>query len=228
MTRRGLAAVFAAAAIGHGSAALQAHRLDEYLQATRLSIEADRIDLEIDLTPGMTIASGIASEIDADRDGRFSPRETEAYGRTVIAALELAADGRALPLTISNQRFPDRADMMEGLGTIRLRASAPRPRTAAGRHSIEYRNGFRADASVYLANTMVPEDPRLTVAAQRRDPLQQRLIVEYEVASSTWARAATPVAGFALVGLVIVVRRRRTNRQALSTSGKTGVLPTAV
>jgi len=27
-----------------------AHRLDEYLQATRVSIDVDRVDLEIDLT----------------------------------------------------------------------------------------------------------------------------------------------------------------------------------
>ena len=54
-----------------------AHRLDEYLQATRVAIARDRIDLEIDLTPGATIAASIATEIDTDRDGRFSPAEGE-------------------------------------------------------------------------------------------------------------------------------------------------------
>jgi len=35
-----------------------AHRLDEYLQATRVSIDVDRVDLEIDLTAGTAIAKG--------------------------------------------------------------------------------------------------------------------------------------------------------------------------
>ena len=29
-----------------------AHRLDEYLQATRVGIERDRVSIDIDLTPG--------------------------------------------------------------------------------------------------------------------------------------------------------------------------------
>ena len=205
--RRVIAAAFAFALAGRASAPVQAHRLDEYLQATRLSVEAGRIDLEIDLTPGMAIAAGVASEIDTDGDGRFSPPESESYARSVLAALALSADGRSLPLTISNQLFPDRTDMLEGLGTIRLRASALRPRPAAGRHSIEYRNGFRPDASVYLANTMVPEDPGFTIASQERDPGQRRLLVKYEVAAGSWSRAGTLVAGFALVGFVAITRR---------------------
>ena len=32
-----------------------------------------RLDLEIDLTPGVAIAERIISAIDLDRDGRFSP-----------------------------------------------------------------------------------------------------------------------------------------------------------
>ena len=33
-----------------------AHRVDEYLQATRLAIGVNRINIEIDLTPGVDIA----------------------------------------------------------------------------------------------------------------------------------------------------------------------------
>ena len=45
-----------------------AHRLDEYLQATRLSIDIDRVDLEIDLTAGSAMASrGICMD-------RYQPR----------------------------------------------------------------------------------------------------------------------------------------------------------
>ena len=34
-----------------------AHRLDEYLQATRIGVSQNRIDLEIDLTAGAAIAA---------------------------------------------------------------------------------------------------------------------------------------------------------------------------
>ena len=36
-----------------------AHRLDEYLQATRISVATNRIDLSIDLTPGVAVAAAV-------------------------------------------------------------------------------------------------------------------------------------------------------------------------
>jgi hypothetical protein len=38
---------------------VRGHRLDEYLQAARLSLASERVALEIDLTPGIAIAPGI-------------------------------------------------------------------------------------------------------------------------------------------------------------------------
>ena len=46
-----------------------AHRLDEYLQATRISITTNRIDLTFELTPGVAIAAQVLELIDSDRDG---------------------------------------------------------------------------------------------------------------------------------------------------------------
>ena len=34
-----------------------AHRLDEYLQTTRVAIDIDRVGLDIDLTPGTSMAA---------------------------------------------------------------------------------------------------------------------------------------------------------------------------
>lgn len=55
--------------------ATEAHRLDEYLQATRLSVARDRIDLELDLTAGADVASAVFASIDTNHDGRISPTE---------------------------------------------------------------------------------------------------------------------------------------------------------
>ncbi|MEO7271274.1 MAG: hypothetical protein ABIX28_20765 [Vicinamibacterales bacterium] len=207
MTRRALLAA-AAAVVVLAHAQLHGHRLDEYLQATRLSVAVDRIEIEIDLTPGVAIAERIVGAIDADRNGRFSPAESAAYAQTVLAALSLTADRRALPLTPGAQLFPGRQAMLEGLGTIRLRAAAPLPRTSGGRHTLEYRNGYRPEASVYLANTLVPDDQRITIEAQDRDPLQQRLTVTYDVPSSRTRRAGGIAASLTVI-MIVIARRRR-------------------
>jgi hypothetical protein len=52
-----------------------AHRLDEYLQASQISIESGRIIVEINLTPGAAVADGVIAEIDRDADGELSPSE---------------------------------------------------------------------------------------------------------------------------------------------------------
>jgi hypothetical protein len=208
MTRRAAAAAAIAAALILGPVHLDAHRLDEYLQATRLSIAHSRVDLEIDLTPGTAIAERIARDIDLDGDGRFSPTEADAYARGVLATLTLSADSESRPMTLEGQVFPDRAAMLEGVGTIRLRAAATLPSRSAGRHTIEYSNGYQPEASVYLANTLVPDDRRITIDAQDRDPLQRRLTVTYDVASSGTQRAGA-IAATVTVFVIIAGRRRR-------------------
>jgi hypothetical protein len=208
MIRRGLAAAVISVAGLLRAAPLEAHRLDEYLQATRLSIGSGRVDVELDLTPGAAIAERVARDIDVDGDGRFSAAEADVYARSVLATLTLAADGRALAMTLEGQTLPERAAMFEGVGTIRLRAAATLPSRSSGRHTLEYRNDFQPAASVYLANTLVPDDPRITIDAQDRDPLQQRLTVTYDVASSQTRRAGAVVASLA-VFVIIIGRRRR-------------------
>ena len=84
-----------------------AHRLDEYLQATRLSIDHDRVSLEIDLTPGVSVASRVFGWADTNRDGEVSGTETEAYARRILSAVVLSVDGRAVPVTFVDSRFPD-------------------------------------------------------------------------------------------------------------------------
>ncbi|HVD92322.1 MAG TPA: hypothetical protein VNC21_08575, partial [Vicinamibacterales bacterium] len=62
------------------SADVWAHRRDEYLQAARLAIDPARVEIELDLTPGIALADTIIADIDRNRDGLFSPDEQQAYG----------------------------------------------------------------------------------------------------------------------------------------------------
>jgi hypothetical protein len=187
-----------------------AHRLDEYLQATRLSIDVDRVNVEIDLTAGVSVARQVFAWIDTNRDGQISSTEGHAYAQQTLGAVVLSVDGRTASLTLIDSRFPEARDMNGGTGTIRLRATANLPAVTSGRHQLFYVNDHHADMSVYLANALVPSDPRVRIADQRRDPAQHRLTVDFDVTMhSSWTRASWLLAGLAGVGLLAVARRLR-------------------
>ncbi len=63
---------------------VSAHRLDEYLQATRIDLRADSVAFELALTPGAEIARSIAATIDRNGDGVTSSDEEHAYATAVV------------------------------------------------------------------------------------------------------------------------------------------------
>jgi hypothetical protein len=101
-----------------GGAELSAHRLDEYLQAARLAIDPGRVQIELDLTPGIALAEAILADIDRNRDGSLSAEEQRAYGSLVLSALELEVDGTRLPVQLGASSFPEAAAVRRGEGTI--------------------------------------------------------------------------------------------------------------
>ncbi len=186
----------------------EAHRLDEYLQATRVAIDVDRVGLEIDLTPGVSVAAKVVAWLDTNGDGRISGAEGDAYARQVLGAVGLSVDGRRAALALVDGRFPDVRDMADGSGVIRIRATARIPSTGSGRHQLAYFNRHHPEMSVYLANTLVPADPRIQVGRQQRDPAQHQLTVDYEVApDSAWLRATWLLGGTVAIGLLFLGRR---------------------
>lgn len=209
--KRGLLVLFAALGVWLGCpGTAAAHRLDEYLQATRLSLDLDRVDVEIDLTAGVNLAAQIFASIDTDRDGRISVAEGEAYARQVLGSVALSVDGRPTSITLVDSRFPELSDMSLGVGTIRLHATAQASAAAVGRHRISYLNRHRPDASVYLVNALVPADPRIQIAGQRRDVAQRGLVLDYRVSpDGTWRRVWWLVTGLAMVGVLVNARRPR-------------------
>lgn len=158
-----------------------AHRLDEYLQATRISIELERIGVEMNLTPGAAVADKVFATIDLDHNGGISPDEAVAYAKLVISSLALNVDGQNRTLTLDGYTLPALADMRNGEGVIRLRASAKTPRTAAGQHNLAFANRHRSDIGVYLINALMPVDERIRITAQSRDTLQNEFRMEFKV-----------------------------------------------
>jgi hypothetical protein len=190
-------------------AAPGAHRLDEYLQATRIGLTRDRVDLEVDLTPGAAIASAVVSSIDTDHDGQVANGERDAYAQEVVQRLRLVCDDRTASLTVTDSRIDPLPELLAGTGAVRIRATAALASASAGRHELSFSNAHRPETSVYLVNALRPDDPGITIRAQRRDPLQREISIEYDVAYGAWTRTLALIGGFVVVGAVALARRRR-------------------
>lgn len=187
------------------TASPDAHRLDEYLQAARVSFARTGIGLELDLTPGATVADGVIALIDRDGDHRISPLETESYGRAVLRDVILELDGRPVGMALVHAEVPPIEEMRQGVGTIHLRATGD-VEGSIGRHQVHVRNSHQASSSVYLVNALVPDDADVQIVAQTRDARQQDVRIDYSVGPQWPKHLYWPVLGAA--ALFLIVRRR--------------------
>ncbi len=173
-----IAAILLATAVG-----VSAHRRDEFLQAARIGIAPGRVDLQLDLTPGIAVADDIIAEIDRNRDGVLTAAEQQAYVARVLSAISLEVDG--LPIHVQQQdqpvatTFPDVQAFRRGEGTIALQVHATLPPLSDGAHQLAYHNTHRRDVSVYLANALMPDSDRVSIRAQQRDVDQRDLTIDY-------------------------------------------------
>jgi hypothetical protein len=190
-----------------------AHRRDEYLQAARVAIDPDRLEIELDLTPGIAVAEQMLAEIDRDGNRSISDAEAHAYRGQVLGAMVVDVDGTPLSLELIDSSFPDVAAVLNGAGTMRFRAVAALPRVSAGTHHLRYRNSHRPDIGVYLANALVPSSDRVAIVAQRRDPDQRDLMIEYTLEADPATRVrgglSAGAAGAAIWLTSLWWRRRR-------------------
>jgi hypothetical protein len=160
---------------------LSAHRRDELLQAAHIALDTNRLDVDLDLTPGIEVAEATIAAADLDRDGSLSAHERRAYCGTVLAAIRLELDGVPVQLQPQSCRFSDLAQIRNGEGTIQLRAGTRVPALSVGDHQVLFRSAFQPDSSVYLANALVPASDAVAVTAQHRDADQRSLAIDYRI-----------------------------------------------
>src|SRR5689334_18214255 len=77
-----------------------AHRLDEYLQASKISLDPAGLMVEIDLTPGSAVADRVIARMDTNLDGEVSAAERDEYASLVIREAVLEIDGRRAQLSL--------------------------------------------------------------------------------------------------------------------------------
>ena len=181
-----------------------AHRLDEYLQATRVSFARDRLAIDVDLTPGISIASSVIAMLDTNADGAVAPAEADGYGRSVLSDVRVSLDGNRVDMTLDGVDIPPLDEMRNGTGTIRLHAAGS-VEIGAGRHRVELINNHRPETSVYMVNALVPEDSGIDIVSQSRDPRQREFRAEYDV-TSEWV-GYVMLLGMGTAGVVAAKRR---------------------
>src|SRR5262249_29692994 len=129
-----------------------------------------------------------------------------AYARAFINSLALSVDGRPLVVTLSDMRFPEIQEMAQGVGTIRLLASAVFPSVSRGSHRIYYRNAHQSEIGAYLVNVLVPSDKQIEIETQQRDYTQHEMTVEYRVIPDSSLTLWLLAAGLATGGVLTVTR----------------------
>lgn len=168
-----------------GAFPASAHRLDEYLQATRIALATNRIDLSIDLTPGVAVFDQLFVVIDRNHDGRVSEQEATAYGRRVLKDLRFRLDHKPVVPALAGITFPPMSDARAGIGVIRLKAAAVVNSLTPGRHEFSIDNRHLSAISVYLVNALVPKDHAIQITRQIRNENQSSYRLLFTLGSST-------------------------------------------
>ena len=152
--------------------AVFAHRDDQYLQATLVTIEPSSVRLQINLTPGVAVAEQVIALIDRDGDGAISTNEAAAYAESLKRDLLLRVDGRKLELKLTASEFVAPEELRTGSGIIQIEFSATPGPLAAGAHKLTLENRHLTTMSVYLINAARPRGGSIQITRQKRNDNQ--------------------------------------------------------
>lgn len=183
------------------------HQLDEYVQATLVSIVPGDIRLEINLTPGIAVADEVIALIDIDHDGVIQPQEANAYGDLLAQDLTVRLDGGETGLKLTACNFPTPAELRTGFGIIQIEYTVDSPVFTAGRHLLALVNRHLPKASVYLFNAAKPQSGSIQIAAQTRNENQSfgEIAFTFDPPSPLPAQSAKPKGIAPLGGVVIAI-----------------------
>lgn len=160
-----------------------AHRLDEYLQATRISVATNRVDVSMELTPGVAVADQVLAVLDKNGDRRVSSEEAAAYAQHVLKDIQIKLDEKELALTVVETSFPTFREMKAGTGILRIKTTASVASLSPGKHTLSLTNAHLPAISVYLVNALTPKDRTIQITKQTRDEFQKNYHLEFRVRS---------------------------------------------
>jgi hypothetical protein len=155
-----------------------AHRLDEYLQATIITVENDRVRVSMRLIPGVAVSSIVLASIDTNGDGVISEAEQQTYAERVLRDLSITVDGKSASPTLVSRKFPATEEIKEGLGEIQIEFSVDLAPGGPERR-IVFENHHHNEISAYLVNCLVPRDPSIRILTQNRNEGQSFYQLDY-------------------------------------------------
>jgi hypothetical protein len=172
----------------------RAHRLDEYLQATLVTIAPGELRLQINLTPGVDVAEKVLALIDRNHDGTISTNEATAYAELVKRDLLLRVDERKVAVKLTASNFPSPTELHTGWGIIQMEFSASIGRLATGPHRLILKNRHLPASSVYLFNAAQPTSGLVHITRQKRNETQSTGEIEFTIAGQgTSSRMIAPL-----------------------------------
>ena len=197
-----------------------AHRLDEYLQGTLVTIEPNNIQFQINLTPGVAVAERVLAVIDRDHDGVISTNEATAYAEMLRRDLVVRLDERHIPLKLDAFTFPTPAELRTGSGIILMEFSIrPGPLTP-GAHRLTMENRHLPAVSVYLFNASRPRAESVEITGQKRNENQSSGEIAFDLHDlATPPRTAGTVVSlvvFFIVLLIGLAYARNTRRASIA------------
>lgn len=160
-----------------------AHRLNEYLQATTIELAVDHLALHLRLTPGADVAVQVLASLDTNQDGALSPAEQQAYSTRVQDDLTLTLDGHRAPLKLVYAAFPLPRQLAAGLGDMQLTFEILVPASHAA-HYLTFANQHQPALAAYLVNCLLPHQPGLQVLSQARNYTQSYYELKFTTASA--------------------------------------------
>ena len=158
---------------------LSAHRLDEYLLATLVTIEPALLRLQINLTPGVAVAEEVLALVDGDRDGVVSTTEVTAYGEKLKRELIVKLDDRAVELKLAKSNLPPVTEVRAGTGVIQVEFVATIGPLSTGTHRMTLENRHAPRIGVYLFNAAQSRFKSIDIQRQKRNKTQSIGEIEF-------------------------------------------------
>ncbi len=170
--------VWAAAILVLAGTPALAHRLDEYLQGTIISVEKNRVDFQMTLTPGVAVFPILIAEIDLNADGVISRIEQRAYAGRILDDLTMSIDGHHLTPRLLSTEFPAVEEMKAGRGEIRIEFDSDLPFGGPNR-KLTFENHHQSRIAAYQVNCLVSRDPDIQILSQNRNYSQSLYELEF-------------------------------------------------
>jgi hydrogenase/urease accessory protein HupE len=168
-----------------------AHRLDEYLQATTIALEADHLTLQLRLIPGVAVATKVLAAIDTNGDGILADAEKQRYAAWVRHDLALSLNGKPVTLQLATSVFSPVGQISQGMRGILLTFEGDLP-TGQQTYQLTVDNHHQPTITVYLMNCLLPDNPAIHIIDQTRNYKQSVYQLTFSVDRASLLRPSTP------------------------------------